>query len=271
MPYTVTEINIFPIKSCAGTSVQSASIGATGFENDRRFMVCDADGKFLTQRQSSRMALIKPEMLEHNGGISLRLTAPNMEPFELTAIETGRNIDVEIWGQGCVAVDQGDEVGQWFTSYLEVKTRLVTMDPAFIRTIDEKYRVSEEDQVSFADGYPVLLISQASLDDLNSRLAQPILMNRFRPNIVVDGTAPFEEDTWKCVNIGPVEFSVVKPSSRCVMTTIEQATAQRAVEPLKTLATYRRFEKQILFGENLIHRNTGVIRVGDSLKVLASV
>jgi uncharacterized protein YcbX len=192
-----------------------------------------------------------------------------MPNLALPVIAEGQTREVLVWRDRCAAVDQGDEVAEWLSRFLRRPCRLVRMAEDHVRRVDPVYAVSEADQVGFADGYPFLIISEESLADLNARLAQPLLMNRFRPNIVVRGGAAYAEDGWCRVRIGGIEFSLVKACARCAITTTDQATAQVGREPLATLATYRRVERGVLFGQNAIHAATGAIRVGDPLEVLA--
>lgn len=261
----VSEVNVYPIKSCAGTALHEARIDARGFVNDRRWLVVNEQGRFQTQREIARMALVKPHVDE----LSLTLTAPEMEAFELAADEGGQRVEVVIWkDSGVGAIDQGDAAAEWLSTFLKRKVRLVRFADDYFRQVSQQYAPRESDQVGFADGYPFLFISEASLADLNTRLAEPLPMNRFRPNIVISGTEPYAEDTWKVVRIGEVEFDVVKPCARCAITTTDQTTAKRGKEPLATLATYRNEERGAMFGQNVIHRSAGTIKVGMPLEVL---
>jgi uncharacterized protein YcbX len=178
---------------------------------------------------------------------------------------------VSVWSSHSIkAIDQGDEASEWLSTYLKVPARLVYMPESSIRRVNPEYAVRPGDHVSFADGYPILIASQESLDDLNTRLDAPLPMNRFRPNLVVEGCKPFEEDTWKRIRIGEVELALVKPCSRCEVTTIDQVTAARGKEPLKTMATFRRIKgNKVMFGMNVIPVNEGRLRVGDRVEILS--
>ncbi len=214
------------------------------------------------------MALIKPALDDH----CLRLSAPGADAFELPVDQDGRRVAVSIWkDDGVGAVDQGDAAADWFSAVLGRSVRLVRFADDFVRQVDQRYAPRETDQVGFADGYPFLIISEASLADLNTRLDEPLPMNRFRPNIVVSGAPQaYAEDTWKEIRIGDVGFDVVKGCARCAITTTDQVTTRRSKEPLRTLMTYRPVRKSgPLFGQNAIHRSTGTIHVGDSLEVLS--
>ncbi len=261
----VAEVNVYPIKSCAGTALEASRIDARGFVNDRRWLVVNQHCRFQTQREIARMALVKPHVDE----LSLRLTAPEMEALELPADQDGQRVEVTIWkDSGVGAVDQGDEAADWLSTFLKRKVRLVRFADDYFRQVSQTHAPRESDQVGFADGYPFLFISEASLTDLNTRLEEPLPMNRFRPNIVIHGAEPYAEDTWKVVRIGDVEFDVVKSCARCAITTTDQVTAQRGKEPLATLATYRQETRGVMFGQNVVHRSTGTIKTGMPLEVL---
>jgi len=260
----VTGLFVYPVKSCAGTALQEAKLGARGIEHDREFMVVGPDHRFLTQRELPRLALIRPHLEDGR----LRLAAPDYAAIELAPGDTGARYEVAVWRDTVCAVDQGDAVAEWFSSFLGTGVRLVRMPRDVVRRVDPAYAPRITDQLGFADGYPALLISEESLEDLNGRLAEPLPMNRFRPNIVLRGSGiPFAEDTWAKISIGSVPFDVVKACARCVTTTTDQRTAARGAEPLVTLATYRRVPRGVLFGQNLVHAAEGTLRVGDEVTV----
>jgi uncharacterized protein YcbX len=262
----VSALNWYPVKSCRGAPLSEAVVGARGIVGDRSFMLVDEDGRFLSQREFPRMALIEPRLEES----ALTFTVPGLQRFSVPVLRDGKRCDVSVWRDRCEAVDQGDAAADWASAFLGVRCRLVRMADDVVRAVDRDFAVSDADQVAFADGYPFLLTSDESLADLNGRMAAPLPMDRFRPNIVVTGAAPFAEDCWRRVRIGEIAFAVVKPCARCVITTTNQATAERAQEPLRTLATYRQVRgKGVMFGQNLIHESTGVIRVGDPVELIA--
>ena len=182
---------------------------------------------------------------------------------------TGAQREVTVWRDQVAAIDQGAEVADWFSTHLGVACRLVRQADDAVRHVDPVFACQPADQVSFADGYPLLLISEESLADLNMRLDAALPMNRFRPNVVTRGAgAPYAEDTWREITIGEIRFSPVKACARCVTTTTDQSTAERGVEPLATLASYRRVPRGVLFGQNLIHHTRGTLRVGDATHVI---
>ena len=262
----VSQVNIYPIKSCGGISLEAAEIGTRGFVHDRRWLIVDEDWSFLTQREIKQMALIKTAV----DAECLHLSAPNNGGFDLRVDQDGERVAVTIWkDSGVGAVDQGDAIAGWLSEYLKQNVRLVRFADDYTRQVDQNYALRESDQVGFADAYPFLFISEASLADLNQRLDEPLPMNRFRPNIVVRDAEPYAEDRWKTVRIGEVVFDVVKPCARCAITTTNQATAERGKEPLRTLAMYRQGPKgSPLFGQNAAHRSRGTIATGAAVEVL---
>lgn len=260
----ISELYIYPIKSLSGIALSNAVVTDRGFQYDRRWMLVDEQNRFLTQREHPQMALIKVQ-LESDG---LLLTHPSKGmakvPFN-PSDQKGQ--DVVVWDDTCVGVFVDETLDNWFSNALGMKCRLVYMPETTQRQVDLRY-ASKGIITSFADGYPFLMIGKASLDELNRRLEEPLRMDRFRPNIVFAGGTPFEEDRINHMRIAAIDFYGVKLCSRCVMTTINQQTAQKAKEPLKTLASYRLKDKKILFGQNLIHRGRGNVRVGDVIDVL---
>jgi hypothetical protein len=172
-----------------------------------------------------------------------------------------------VWDDAVDAISAGDEAQKWFSAYLDIPSRLVFMPENSIRRVEPDYDI-HNDIVSFADGFPLLLISQHSLDDLNNRLVTPVPMNRFRPNVVVKGSGAFAEDRWKKIRIGTMLFYVVKPCSRCITTTVDQETGIQGKEPLATLSRYRKVDGNVLFGQNLIPESIGTINVGDCVEIV---
>lgn len=261
---TLSEINIYPIKSAKGISVRTALVERRGIQFDRRWMVVDAAGVFLSQRGFPRLALIST----HLGSGTLHVTAPGMNTLTLPLQPGGADpIRVHIWDDTVDAILAGDEAHKWFSTYLEVPSQLVFMPENSIRHVEPGSAI-DNDIVSFADGFPLLLISRQSLDDLNDRLVTPVSMNRFRPNIVVNNSDPFAEDRWKRIRIGTMLFYVVKPCSRCITTTVDQETGIQGKEPLATLSRYRKVAGNVLFGQNIIPENVGTITVGDRVEII---
>jgi len=262
----VSGLYIYPLKSARGWSLTRCDIDAFGPRGDRRFMLVNRQGMFMTQRRHPQMALL--HVAEEVG--RWRFGFPGQAEHVLTLPQDAPVHEVQIWGEDIRAHDMGDEAAAWFSACLGEVCRLVYMRDDTLRPVDPNY-AKEEAQVSFADGFPLLLISQGSLDDLNARLEETIGMERFRPNLVVSGVEAFTEDTWRRIRIGSIEFDIVKPCARCVLTTVEQNTGVKGKEPMRTLKTYRMFEGAVLFGQNLIHRGQGSIRIDDEVEVLETL
>jgi len=264
---TLSKLIYYPIKACRGHEVDAANVERMGLEDDRRMMVVTTDGYFLTQRDYPKLALVTPSI----SGEELTLTTSGMDTISLPIRKAGPTTSVVIWHSHHVeAIDQGDQAAKWFSAHLGASVRLVHIADGYLRTLDEKYVLNADDHTGFADGYPILLASQESLDDLNARLDFPVPMNRFRPNVVVQGCEPFAEDEWDCIRIGEVEMAIVKPCARCVVTTIDKETLNQSKEPLKTLASYRTRTGGAMFGQNVIPLNEGRLRLGMNVEILSA-
>lgn len=262
----LSEINIYPIKSMGGISLTEAQVTDRGIEGDRRWMLVDKNGKFITQRKHPRLALLQPAI--DGSEISVRIKGQQATVISLPLVmEPASTIEVEIWSNKVQAIPADDQLNRWISEYLDFDSRFVYMPDTTYRLVDPKY-VPEFEILSFADGFPHLVIGQASLDDLNSRMEEALPMNRFRPNLVVTGSEPNEEFTWAEVRIGEMTFMGRKPCARCPIPTTDQDTGERGKEPLKTLSKYLRWNGKVVFGENLIHAEPGMIRVGDAVEVV---
>ncbi|PVZ69495.1 MOSC domain-containing protein [Pelagibaculum spongiae] len=261
------QIFIYPVKSCRGIALTKANVGRFGLEWDRRWMIVDANGSFLTQRKHSKMAMIQP----HLSDSGVLLNAPNMPELEIVSDGLGEDIQVEVWGDQVLAENCGQQAAQWWSEYLGEPATMVFMPDHGLRQVSLKY-AEQGNHVGFADGFSLLVISKSSLDDLNQHLSEDVDMRRFRPNIVVDDCEAFAEDTIKKLQINDIEFSVVKPCSRCVMLRVNPDTGmQDKIDPLTALAKYRRDlfgHKGIFFGQNLVHHKEGEIAVGNEIKLL---
>ena len=260
---TLEALYRYPVKSLGGESFEALDVVAWGAVYERNWMVVVEQGGFLSQRKLPRMSLVAASV--DAAGI-LRLNTPGMPELVLAAC-AGGPLDVMVWGDSVRAEAAGPEADDWLSRFLGVPCRLVCFAQDTVRRVDPAFS-SATDQVGFADGFPFLLISQASLDDLNRRLAQPVPMLRFRPNLVVAGCEAFAEDGWQRIRIGELEFRVAKPCSRCIVPTIDPLTAQRGAEPLRTLNTYRKRGNKVYFGQNLIHEAAGRLAVGMPVEVL---
>lgn len=265
MPVELSGLFHYPVKSMRGLALKGGQVDARGLRWDRHWMLVDADGQFVTQRRQPRMALI--DCLLEAGG--LRLHAPGMPTLELApGAEEGKLLAVQVWNDSLDALACGSVADEWCSRFLGLPVRLVAMDAGVVRRLDPGY-AQPDDQTGFADGFPFLLISEASLEDLNHRLKRPLPMQRFRPNLVVRGCEPYAEDRWRRIRIGDIEFRVVKPCSRCVIPSIDPATGERdGNEPLQTLSAYRRRGNKVYFGQNLIHDRRGRLALGMEVEVL---
>lgn len=259
----LSALNIFPVKSCGPTHLNSVRLDRLGPMHDRRWMLVDDNNRFITQREHARMCLLQPSVIEDG----LRINAPGKDELWVTAPLAPMARRVTIWRDECVAQDWGDRAAAWFSDYLGIPARLVFFPPGGERQVDTHYARPGE-HVAFADGFPYLLISQASLDDLNGRLDRPVGMDRFRPNLVVSGCAPFAEDAWRRIRIGGIAFRVVKPCSRCVIPSIDPLSAEKDAAILRVLRGYRQRDNKIYFGQNLIAESSGEISLGMTVEVL---
>ncbi|MEV0224301.1 MOSC N-terminal beta barrel domain-containing protein [Streptomyces sp. NPDC050704] len=265
-------IHIYPLKAAGGRAPREAVVEPWGLAGDRRWVLIDEAGRVITQRVHPRMALTAAEPLPGGG---IRLSAPGREPLTVPVPEPTGTTTVEIWRDKVEGVCADAAAHTWFSDFLGTEVRLVHLDdPATRRPIDPEFARPGE-TVSFADGYPLLLTALASLDALNALIAQgdrpdegPLPMNRFRPNVVVEGTDAWAEDDWSRIAVGEVTFRVAKMCGRCVVTTTDQRTAERGREPLRTLARHRRFGDKLVFGQNLVPESPGTVRPGDPLRIL---
>jgi uncharacterized protein YcbX len=266
MKPTLSALHIFPVKSCAPLVLDVAMVEPRGLRHDRRWIVTDAACRFLTGRQHPRLTLLR--VTPH--GEALQVSAPNMPALLLEVPASRERIDVTVWANTVPALPASAEVDAWISAFLGMPARMAYMDDACARPVNPDYSMPG-DEVSFADAFPLLLISQSALDALNAKLQKPVPMLRFRPNLVVANTAPHAEDGWKRIRVGAVEFDLVKPCSRCVFTTVdfERGAFDPSGEPLRTLTTYRRTDRGVTFGQNVIPRGLGTLRVGDEVEVLA--
>jgi uncharacterized protein YcbX len=265
MAAIVSALFVYPVKGCRGISLGHSAVQRRGLRYDRRWMVVDATGTFVTQRTEPRLALIDVEI----AGSELVMRAPNTEmlrvPVEAPTGAPRRR--VQIWRDEVEAAECGDGAAHWLSGFLGSPSSLVFMPDDVLRPVKPAYALAG-DVVGFADGFPLLLASTSSLDDLNARMDRPLPMNRFRPNIVVSGCAPWAEDRWARIRIGGIPVRVAKPCDRCVVTTTDQRTAERGIEPLRTLATFRKSGSVVLFAQNGVPDAEGTVAVGDAVTVV---
>jgi len=259
-------INVFPIKSLAGMSCNSAMVEKQGLKNDRLYMLVDDQSIFISQRAYPQLALLDASIKDNglrvisNKGNQIDISKDDFLPCDQS---------FQVWQDKVVGRLASEEINQYFSDFLNKNVRLIQYDKQQARATDPQYS-KPDDIVSFADGFPILLLNQASLDDLNQKLVKPVSMNNFRGNLIIKGADAFAEDDWKKIKIGNIELDLVKPCSRCVMTTNDPKTAIPAddLEPLRTLAKYRKTAKGIMFGVNLIARGFGEVCVGDAIEVI---
>jgi len=263
----VTGLNIYPLKSARGIAVREMPLDARGPAGDRRWMLVNPKGTMISQRELPRMALIAVE----GGSPELACTAPGMPPLRVPVPERDptQRISATVWASTVEVQLSGDGAHAWFCKFLGADCRLVYQPDDSFRQVNRFY-AAEGVGVSLADGFPLLLIGQGSLEALNARLETPVEMRRFRPNVVVSSTEPFAEDSWRRIGIGEVEFSVVKPCARCAIPTVDPDTGVMGKEPMRTLANFRLRNNNVFFGENLLHHSHGTLRLNDSLSVLES-
>ncbi len=261
------DLYIYPVKSLGGIRLETAQALQRGFQFDRRWMLVDENGKFITQRVEHILAHLKTQLTDENLWIYDKRFPENKISFNLDNYSNSP-IDVSVWDDHVEAAHVNAEIDRWFSNYLNKPCKLVFMSENGLRPVSEAASFTDVN-VSFADAFPYMLISQASLDELNNRLSEPVPMNRFRPNLVISGTTAFEEDTWAEIKIGEVHFKLIKPCARCILTTIDQETGIKGIEPLQTLSKFRKVENKVIFGQNLLVLNEGVIRVNDSMEVIS--
>jgi uncharacterized protein len=255
---------VYPVKGARGIALDRARATSLGIEHDRRFMIVDPDGEFLTQREHGRMALLETAI----EGDALVLRAPGLGPLRLPLRPTGAaDRHVRVWGDRCHAVSLGVEAAAYLGDYLGARVELVYMPDDATRRVDEAHAHKGE-RVGFADAFPYLLTSEASLSDLNARLGDGVPMDRFRPNLVVRGAPPWAEDAWTAIGVRSVVFHALKPCSRCSVITVDQATGIAGKDPLATLATFRARSNRVYFGWNLVAESEGEMCVGDAVSLL---
>jgi len=256
MPVTIAALNVYPVKSCRGIACERVEVTPQGLAvrgvRDREWLVIDRNGQFVTQREHPRLALVE---VDASGGV-ITLRIPDHEPLQ--PARGGAVRDVRVWRAQLRGHDAGDESADALSQFLGTHVRLVRFDDSRPRKVNPDYAGTTKATTLYADGYPVLVISQASLDDLNARLAArdvaALPMDRFRPNVVIDGVDAYEEDHIDAIATGAVTFKLVKPCTRCEITTTDQRTGRRSHEPLHTLSTYRRDDRLagIAFGMNAV-------------------
>ena len=261
--YKLTQINIFPVKSLSGISLRESKVEERGLCYDRRWMLVDLENMFLTQRLLPKMIFIDVKI--ENDHLVIIHKRKKIESIKISLSEFPvKKTKVQVWEDFCDSLEYDNLINEWFSEALDFKCKLVYMPDLFERKTSTKY-YPESKNVSFADGYPFLIIGEESLNLLNDKLFNQISMDQFRPNFVFAGGNAHDEDDWKDIKIGNLRFTIVKPCARCVITTIDQRSGNKNKEPLSTLSTYRNFDNKILFGQNVIAHDEGIIKVGDQI------
>lgn len=275
---TISSLHVYPVKSMKGIKMRQIEINEQGMlVNDREYcLLFEKSGKMCTQRQLSKMCLIQPDLPTEEG---IKLTLPSGKEIFVSRIEDGERLKVDIWGLVCEGVDQGDSVSDFLSDFLESRVRLVWCPPDQYRESSAKYGVSK---FKFCDGFPALIISDASLDELNKKLETPVEMKRFRPNITISDTLPYAEDSWSEVNLGAINCRAVKPCSRCSIPQVDPSSGEREGEPRKTMMKYRNgkilgfsekyskpsWDETVFFGMNIIPKHSGFLNHGDQVAAI---
>jgi hypothetical protein len=271
---TLASIHIYPLKGARAVDLDLALVQPCGLAGDRRWLLVDEAGRFISQREEPAMARVVAQYTDTDGAISVFAEGHGEMSFAAPAPDTGADMfDVTVWSSTVLAAAAGRDADKWFSAFLDRPVRLAYLDDPTRRSVNPEYG-APGDVVSFADGFPLLLTSTGSLDQLGDWLAEngdrPVPMNRFRPNVVVTGAPAWAEDQWRRVKIGDVCFRVAKPCGRCVVTTTDQHTGERGSQPLKMLGRRRRFGTKLVFGQNIIPDGSGTIRAGDPVQILES-
>jgi len=263
--YFLSKIMVYPIKSLGWIEPEEWEVQKRGFKLDRRWMLVDEEGNFVSQRKFPQLAILKTEITSSGILVKNSFTQENFEiPFE---IKKKKQLKVKIFNDETSALYAGNQASNFFSNFLKTKVKLVFMPEEFTRPVNPAYG-SKKDIVSFADGFPYLLINTASVVNLNKRLKKKIPAERFRPNLIIEGKIPFEEDGWSKIKIGEIIFKIVKPCSRCTVITVNQKTGEKEPEPLKVLSEFRKVENKVMFGENLIAAREGKLKIGDKIEIL---
>ncbi len=258
------EIYVYPVKSLAGFKVKAWPVDKKGLKFDRKWMLIDKDNHFLSQRKIPAMGQISTEIIQNK----LILNHPNQESIDIPLNPVqGEEQITTLWGKTYPAQSISNKIDEWLSHCLNLKCRLVFQPDSTIRQVDQRY-AQKQDQTTFSDGFPFLIVSQASLLSLSQSVGKQLDVVRFRPNLVVSNSAAYAEDEWREIRINQIQFRLPKPCSRCAIPTIDPKTAKTGKEPLKTLNKTRKWNKQVYFGQNALHDATGELIVGSSIEIL---
>jgi uncharacterized protein YcbX len=259
----LSQLFVYPVKSLAGIRVNQSQVVETGLRYDRKWMLIDQQQQFLSQRTLPRMALISTALTSD----SLILSAPTMENISISLhAEAGESVPSQVWHDNCLARSVSNEVDQWLSEFLQLPCRLVYQPANAIRAVDPVY-AKATDQVSFADGFPFLILSTASLAAFNQQANLNLAIERFRPNLVIAGCEAYAEDRWRQICIGAIDFRLPKPCSRCGVPGIDPQTALSSKAPLLALSQLRKWQNKVYFGQNALHDNLGILQLGDPVIV----
>ncbi len=258
----LTQLWVYPIKSCTGVRLSEAVLDERGLQHDRRWMLVDVNGKLVTQREIPQLIWVKPQLENpKQKETALTLNAPEMPELRLEPGDVGEMRRVSVWNDHMDALSI-PQVRDWFQEFTKKDVDLVYMPDSSSRPMNPKFG---KHNLTFVDGNPLHIISESSVANLNTRLEHPVELSRFRANLIFSGAEAFAEDAWKQITIGDISFDVYEACQRCVLLNIDPSSAAVSKEPLATLARYRRFGHHVLFGQNIAHHQTGVIQVGVSL------
>lgn len=260
----LSNMYVYPVKSLAGMEVSHWQVNEKGLLYDRKWMLVDDENLFLSQRRLPRMALIKTAI----DADRLILSAPEMENIALPLSDAaeGEELLTQIWKDECIGRRISTEVDEWFSDFLKTPCRLVYQPDETVRTVDPDY-AKATDKVNFSDGFPFLIVSEASLTTLNQAMGLELSMARFRPNLVIADCEAYAEDRWRQIRIGDIGFRLPKPCSRCAVPSIDPETAQKDSEPLTTLNRLRKWHNKVYFGQNALHNGQGELHIGDKVVV----
>lgn len=264
----LTRIRVYPLKGAGGFDLQDSSLDEFGIPGDRRWMLSTPDGRFLSQRTHPRLCLLRTARAGAGEEDAYRFTVegPGAGSLKLSPIGPEHRIEVQVHKDRFLAVAGHEEADRWFSDFLGEACRLVYMPDDTLRPVDPDWAPGH--RVGLADGYPLHLTSEESLRDLNGRLSRPTSMLTYRPNLVVAGGAPWEEDEWRTLRVGEAAFHLVKPCARCSVTTVDQGSGSSGREPLRTLKTFRDWEGKLFFGQNAVIEESGRFRIGDNVHIL---
>ncbi len=272
---SLSQIFIYPVKSLAGIALDSVRVTHLGLEHDRRWMIVDSQGRFITQRLYPQLSQIKTTIESEQ----IKLTSPTGDSIALPlTLDEGPALSVKVWHDQVDSLLMSNDANEWISQYLHIECRFVYMPDNTVRPVDPTFSVSSQDRVSFADGFPFLLISKASLDDLNQHLSAKkipaVPIQRFRPNLYIDGCEAYAEDQWQSFKLCGNLFHVVKPCSRCIMTTVDPLTGNKGKEPLQTLMQYRKQGNKAYFGQNIlldqVFAHSFTLQTGDPVEIISS-